>query len=68
MAQSDDLAYCTKLYDLAVKFRGRPIMGDPKPDPAMIVALEQCKHGNTAAGIATLEQRLRSADITPPPR
>ena len=42
--------------------------GDPKPDPAMIVALEQCKHGNAAAGIATLEQRLRSADVTPPPR
>jgi hypothetical protein len=68
MAQADDLAYCTKLYDLAVKYRGRPINGDPKPDPAMIIALEQCKHGNAAAGIATLEQRLRSADVTPPPR
>jgi hypothetical protein len=68
MAQESDLAYCTKLYDLAVKFRGRPINGDPKPDPDMIVALEQCKHGNAAAGIATLERRLRSADITPPPR
>jgi len=68
MAQESDLAYCTKLYDLAVKFRGRPINGDPKPDPDMIVALEQCKHGNAPAGIATLERRLRSADITPPPR
>ena len=68
MAQGDDLAYCTRLYDLAVKFRGRQINGDPKPDPSMIVALEQCKHGNAAEGIATLQQRLRSADVTPPPR
>ena len=67
-AQTDDLAYCTTLYDLAVKYRGRQINGDAKPDPSMIVALEQCKHGNTAAGIATLQQRLRSADVTVPPR
>jgi hypothetical protein len=67
-AQADDLAYCTTLYDLAVKYRGRQIDGDPKPDPDMIIALEQCKHGKSAAGIATLERRLRSADITPPPR
>lgn len=67
-AQSDDLAYCTTLYDLAVKYRGRQINGDSKPDPDMIVALDQCKHGNSAAGISTLERRLRSADITPPLR
>jgi hypothetical protein len=67
-AQADDLAYCTTLYELAVKYRGRQINGDSKPDPDMIVALDQCKHGNSAAGIATLERRLRSADITPPPR
>jgi hypothetical protein len=67
-AQADDLAYCTTLYELAVKYRGRQINGDPKPDADMIIALEQCKHGNAAAGIATLERRLRSADVTPPPR
>jgi hypothetical protein len=65
---SSDLAYCNKLYDLAVRFRGRQINGESKPDPDMIVALEQCKSGNTAAGIATLEQRLRSAAVTLPPR
>jgi hypothetical protein len=65
---SSDLAYCTQLYDLAVRFRGRQINGESKPDPDMIVALEQCKSGNTAAGIATLEQRLRSAAVTLPPR
>jgi hypothetical protein len=68
MAQSSDLAYCTQLYDLAVRYRGRQINGESKPDPDMIVALEQCKHGNAAAGIATLERRLRSADVSLPPR
>jgi hypothetical protein len=68
MAQSDDLAYCTRLYDLAVRYRGRQINGESKPDPDMIVALEQCKHGNATAGIATLAQRLRSADVNVPPR
>ncbi len=63
-----DLAYCTQLYDLAVRYRGRQINGESKPDPDMIVALEQCKHGNAAAGIATLQQRLRSADVNVPPR
>ncbi|MBN9091575.1 MAG: hypothetical protein J0J01_32035 [Reyranella sp.] len=67
-AQSSDLAYCTQLYDLAVRYRGRQINGESKPDPDMIVALEQCKHGNAAAGIATLQQRLRSAAVTVPPR
>ena len=68
MAQGDDLAYCTQLYDLAVRYRGRQINGESKPDPDMIVALEQCRHGNAAAGIATLQQRLRSANVNPPPR
>ena len=67
-AQSDDLAYCNTLYDLAVRYRGRLINGESKPDPDMIVALEQCKHGQAAAGIATLEQKLRDGDINPPPR
>ena len=68
MAQGSDLAYCTTLYDMAVRYRGRQINGESKPDPDMIVALEQCKHGQAAAGIATLEQRLRSANMNLPPR
>jgi hypothetical protein len=51
-----------------VKYRGRLINGDAKPDPDMIVALEECKHGNSAAGIATLARKIRSADVTVPPR
>ena len=53
---------------MAVRYRGRQINGESKPDPDMIVALEQCKHGQAAAGIATLEKRLRSADVSLPPR
>ena len=69
MAQSSsDLAYCNTLYDMAVRYRGRQINGESKPDPDMIVALEQCKHGQAAAGIATLEQKLRDGDINLPPR
>jgi len=41
---------------------------DPDKLVDMIVALEQCKHGQAAAGIATLEKRLRSADVSLPPR
>jgi hypothetical protein len=67
-AQSDDLAYCGKLYDTAVRYRGKAIMGEMKPTPPMIIAQDQCKGGNTAAGIDTLQRILRDGDIAPPPR
>lgn len=67
-AAMDDLAYCTLLYEMAVKYRGRAIQGESKPDPDMIVALEQCKHGDTKDGIATLEHKLRDGRINLPPR
>ena len=67
-AQSDDVTYCGKLYDMAVRYRGKAIMGDMQPTPPMVVAREQCKAGNTTAGIGTLDRLLRDADITPPPR
>lgn len=67
-AQSGDLGYCNKLYDMAVRYRGKAIMGDMQPTPPMVVAREQCKAGNTAAGITFFEQNLRNGDITLPPR
>jgi len=67
-AEMDDLTYCTLLYDMAVKYKGRAIQGESKPDPDMIIALEQCRHGEAAAGIATLEQKLASAKVNLPPR
>ena len=67
-AESDDLAYCNKLFDMAVRYRGKAIMGDMRPTPPMVIAQEQCKGGNTVAGIGTLDRILRDGDITPPPR
>ena len=67
-AQSDDLAYCNTLYTMSVRYLGKAIQGDMRPTPAMVIAQEQCKAGNTAAGIGTLERILRNGDITLPPR
>jgi hypothetical protein len=67
-AAGDDLAYCMTLYDMAVKYRGRAIQGESKPDLDMVVALEQCRNGDTTAGIATLEHKLRDGRINLPPR
>ena len=67
-AQSDDLAYCNKLFDMAVRYRGKAIMGDMRPTPDMVIAQEQCKAGNTTGGLSTLERILRNGDITLPPR
>ena len=67
-AAMDDLAYCTLLYEMAVKYRGRAIQGESKPDLDMVVALEECKHGQAAAGIATLEGKLRDGKINLPAR
>ena len=67
-AAMDDLAYCTLLYEMAVKYRGRAIQGESKPDPDMVVALEQCRNGDTKDGIATLEHKLRDGKINLPPR
>ncbi len=67
-AQTDDLAYCDKLYDMAVRYRGKGSQGESKPTPDMIIAQDRCHAGRTSEGIATLEQLLRNAKITPPPR
>ena len=67
-AQSDDLAYCEKLFTMAVRYLGKAIQGDMRPTPPQVIALEQCKAGNTATGIASLDRILRNGDITPPPR
>ena len=53
---------------MAVRYRGKAIMGDMRPTPPMVIAQEQCKAGNTTTGIGTLDRILRDGDITPPPR
>jgi hypothetical protein len=53
---------------MAVRYRGKAIQADMRPTPDMVIAQEQCKAGNTAAGLSTLERILRNGDITLPPR
>ncbi|MBN9087074.1 MAG: hypothetical protein J0J01_09215 [Reyranella sp.] len=69
MAQSADTAYCNSLirdyYRYVVK------VGSHSPNTGSLdgqVAVEQCRAGNTAAGIPVLEQKLRGAGVSLPAR
>ena len=69
MAQSDDAAYCKKLGEYATRYLGDPGgNGGTRPDFDIIDGIDKCNKGNTAAGIATLEKKIRSKGFTPPPR
>jgi hypothetical protein len=68
-AQSDDAAYCAKLADLARRYTGSA-GGDGRlaVDFTTLGAIDDCNKGNTAAGIAALEKKLRSQGFTLPKR
>ena len=69
MAQSDDAAYCRKLGEYATRYLGDPGgNGGTRPDFDIIDGIDKCNKGNTAAGIAILEKKIRSKGFTPPPR
>jgi hypothetical protein len=69
LAQADDSAYCGALIQ---KFQRYVIKtGSHSPNTGGLdgnVAVEQCRAGNTAAGIPVLERKLRSAGIELPAR
>lgn len=68
-AQSDDAAYCATLGDYAVKYLGNGGGdGGTRPDIVTVEAIADCRKGNTAAGIAALEKKIRSKGFTPPKR
>lgn len=68
-AADDDLAYCEKLGQLALRYTGSAGgEGRMSPDLATIGAIDDCRKGKTAAGIAALERKLRSSGFTLPPR
>ena len=68
-AQSDDAAYCAKLSDYALRYLGNAgAEGGTRPDFAVTEAIDNCRKGNTAAGIAALESKIRSKGFTPPKR
>jgi len=69
IAQSDDAAYCKKLGDYATRYLGDPGgNGGTRPDFDIIDGIDKCNKGNTAAGIAILEKKIRSKGFTPPAR
>ena len=69
VAQSDDAAYCRKLGEYATRYLGDPGgNGGTRPDFDIIDGIDKCNKGNTAAGFAILEKKIRSKGFTPPPR
>lgn len=68
-AADDDLAYCQRLGQLALRYTGSAGgEGRMAPDLVTLGAIEDCRKGNTAAGIAALERKLRASGFTLPPR
>jgi hypothetical protein len=69
MAQTSDAAYCAQLADLARRYTGSA-GGDGRlaTDFTTLGAIDDCNKGNTAAGIAALEKKLRSNGFTLPKR
>jgi len=70
LAQMSDTDYCQALAQRYQAYLGNMTGGrTPVPGPVDgMVAVEQCKAGNTAAGIPVLERKLRDAKIDLPPR
>ncbi len=68
-AQGDDAAYCAQLGNLARRYTGSAGgEGGLRPDFTTLGAIDDCNKGNTAAGIAALEKKLRSNGFTLPKR
>jgi hypothetical protein len=69
-AQMSDADYCRALSQRYQTFVGGVDRGhNPQPAPVDAqTAIEQCKAGNTAAGIPVLEQKLRDAKVELPKR
>jgi hypothetical protein len=69
LAQPDDAAYCASLSALASRYLvGGTSQGRGVPDLDTSTAIDQCRRGNTAAGIPVLERKLRSNGFSLPKR
>ena len=69
VAQSDDAAYCAQLGALALRYTGSAGgQGGLRPDFTTTGAIDDCRKGNTAAGIPVLEKTLRNNGFTLPKR
>jgi hypothetical protein len=75
-AKPGDLAYCQKLVDQYTTYvgsvggslGGNVDRGGQPADIEAKVAIAQCQEGNPAPAIPVLEQKLRDAKVTVPPR
>jgi len=76
LAAAQDVAgerrYCAALLDRYLRYAGvTEYAGTPgklSNDNAAGIAQAKCQAGDTAAGIAILERKLRDARVAPPPR
>jgi hypothetical protein len=69
MAQGSDAGYCAALIQKYHRYVIK--LNSQSPNTGSLdgnVAVEQCRGGNTAAGIPVLEQKLRSNGIELPSR
>jgi hypothetical protein len=69
VAQSDDATYCNALIQTYYRYVVK--VGSHSPNTGSLdgqVAVEQCRAGNTTAGIPVLEQKLRNAGVGLPAR
>ncbi len=67
-AQSDDLAYCERLYATWERYISPRSQGQITGGFDAIASVDQCRRGNPAAGIPTLEKKLRDNRFTLPAR
>jgi hypothetical protein len=69
IAQSDDAAYCASLTSLANRYlTGGTLGGREMQDIDTSEAMDDCRRGNTAAGIPVLERKLKNDGFTLPKR
>ena len=67
-AQADDRAYCESLYELWVRYVPSLSKGHDAGTFEAQASVDQCRQGNTAAGIVALEKKLRDNRFTLPAR
>lgn len=67
-AQSSDLAYCEQLYATWERYIAPRSQGQITGGVDAIASVDQCRRGNPAGGIPTLEKKLLGNRFTLPPR
>ncbi len=66
-AMADDATYCAALSETALRYLRQNSPRDVL-DADVAAAVDQCRKGDTATGIPTLERKLRNGGFTLPKR